>query len=402
MCSRRQPRLFRPAALSLACLALCSSCSDEPDGTALTSSRAYKGHENDSDTNNFVSVYPATLGTRLDDCQTCHQGGTFTESGKTVSKNACDFCHLIIHPSDSISEAQPTSYVQTLNAFGAAYLAAGRNKNAFWSIDGQDSDGDGAVNGEEIADLKYPGDAASKPGQPNAPRKVFTLAQLRAMPHHTEFLLCNASKQQFDNYASYTGVKVRDLLNAAGVDPDDPHITGVTVIAPDGFLKDISMSNVNNPYPAGKFFAALDTATLGPMCGFVQYPNQLPANLVDGGDIPGEQWLAVAWERDGAPMESCSLDPTSGRINGEGPLRLVVPQATPGRPDRGSQYSPTTCSDGMDFDPAKDHNAGAMVRGVVAIRINPLPAGVEDFDAKNGGWAYITNSTLIVYGYGVE
>ena len=51
---------------------------------------------------------------------------------------------------------------------------------------------------------------------------------------------------------------------------------------------------------------------------------------------------------------------------------------------------------------ATDHNAGAMVRGVIAIRIDPMPAGVEEFDYMNGGWAYINANQLIIYGYNVH
>ena len=43
-----------------------------------------------------------------------------------------------------------------------------------------------------------------------------------------------------------------------------------------------------------------------------------------------------------------------------------------------------------------------MVRGVIAIRIDPMPAGVEEFDYMNGGWAYIDAGQLIVYGHGVR
>ena len=107
-------------------------------------------------------------------------------------------------------------------------------------------------------------------------------------------------------------------------------------------------------------------------------------------------------ERDGLPMDVSTLDPTSGKINGEGPFRLVVPQSEPSKPDRGSQYSPTNCNDGNDYNDTKDHNAGDMVRGVIAIRIDPLPAGVEDFDYRNGGWAYVQNASVIVYGHGVK
>jgi len=110
----------------------------------------------------------------------------------------------------------------------------------------------------------------------------------------------------------------------------------------------------------------------------------------------------LAYARDGAPIEACNMDLSSQRINGEGPFRVIVPQSTPGSPDRGSQYSPTTCDDEWDYDDSKDHNAGAMVRGVVAIRVNPLPSGYEDFDYYNGGFAYIEDQTVIVYGHGIQ
>ena len=383
-----------------------SSCSGGGKHEEVISSRSYQGHESDLDTNNFVNVYPAALGTRLDDCQTCHKGATFTyDDGGEIQetfKNACDFCHLIIHPSTDYLEPMPTTYEETLNPYGLDYLNAGRTRAALRSIAGEDSDGDGFSSRDEIADIKYPGDPDSKPGQQTAPMKVLTMAELQALPSHTEFLLCNTSKQENDNYAAYKGVTIRDLLQAAGVDPASPEIQGVTVIAPDGFMKDFDAGDITGPFPAGLWYPGLDTATLGAECGFVQYPDVVPDGLTDGGEIPGEQWLLLAYERDGLPMEPSSLDITSGKINGEGPLRVVVPQTEPGSPDRGATYSPTTCGDGFDYDDTKDHNAGDMVRGVVAIRINPLPAGTEDFDYQNGGWAFIDEESVLVYGHGIS
>ena len=40
--------------------------------------------------------------------------------------------------------------------------------------------------------------------------------------------------------------------------------------------------------------------------------------------------------------------------------------------------------------------------GVIAIRIDPMPAGVEEFDHMNGGWAYVDAGQLILYGHGVR
>jgi hypothetical protein len=127
----------------------------------------------------------------------------------------------------------------------------------------------------------------------------------------------------------------------------------------------------------------------------------LPAGLVDGGSIPGAPWVILAYARDGAPLVPTRLDVKAGKIEGEGPLRLVVPQRRPGPPDRGSKRSPTRCGDGHDFDPQRDHNAGEMVRGVVGIRVNPLPAGYEDFDYHNGGWSFVDAGRVFVYGFGV-
>ncbi len=319
----------------------------------------------------------------------------------TVLKNACDYCHLIIHPDDSLIGTGPTSYTDTLNDFGLAYKNAGRSVAAFASIEGEDSDGDGSTNIVEINDLKYPGDATSVPGQQTAPLVTYTETELQALESHTQFLLANSHKQQFDDYVSYTGVMVKTLLTDAGLDTTDSTFQGVTVIAPDGYQKDFDASQINQAFPAGLFYAGLDTATLGTDCGFVTYPDTLPTGLTDGGEIPGEQWLMLAYQRDGMALDESYLDITTGKINGEGPFRIVVPQSDPGVPDRGSDISPTECGDAYDYDDTKDHNAGSMVRGVVAIRVNPLPDGYEDFDYQNGGWAYITNHSIILYGFGL-
>ena len=392
----------RSLAGALALALLGAGCSR--GGGEAVSSRAYRGHESDRDVTSFVRAYPGAAGSRLDDCQTCHRGGVFTASdgGRTVPKNPCDYCHLVRHPAEGFAEPMPADYRATLNAYGLAYLAGGRDRAAVRALDGADSDGDGAANGVEIAALRYPGDPASRPGQPAAPLRTYTMDQLRALPAHTDFVLVNASRQANDYYASYRGVRLRDLLIAAGVNPDDPLFEGVTAIAPDGYLKDLGAREINAPFPRAVFHGGLDSATLGAECGFVRYPAPLPAGVADGAPIPGEQWLLVGWERDGGPMDAASLDPATGRIRGEGPLRVVVPQSRPGAPDRGSGTDPLACGGAHPYEPDADHNADPMVRGVIALRVNPLPAGVEDFDHRNGGWAFVENARLVVYGFGVR
>ena len=117
--------------------------------------------------------------------------------------------------------------------------------------------------------------------------------------------------------------------------------------------------------------------------------------------IPGEVRLILAYQRDGVSLDPTRPDVAEGKIVGEGPLRIVVPQERPGRPDRGSAFSPSDCGDEFDFDADADHNAGAMVRGVIAIRIDPMPEGLEEFDYMNGGWAYVDSGQLLLYGHGI-
>jgi hypothetical protein len=376
---------------------------DEVTKAPPVSSLSYRGHENDSDSNNLVAVYPALVGTRLDDCQTCHQGGTVThDDDKTSDLSPCAYCHLIPHPDATVVSGGPATYEATLNPYGLAYKTNGRDAAALRAIASLDSDGDSYTNAAEVGALRYPGDTGSRPGQPIAPWLTLDMTEIAAITAHEQFMLMNSKKQQFDTYASYRGAKVKDLLAAAGVDLSAA--TGISIIAPDGFAQDIDLDAIDAAYPAGLYYAGLDPASFDdPAQGFVEYPPaaQLPAGLTDGGAIPGEPWLLLAYERDGAAMDRSYLDPTTGRLEGEGPYRLVVPQETPGAPDRGSSFSPTGYGDGHDYDGAKDHNAGFCVRGAVAIRVNPMPEGYEEFDWKNGGWALVEKQQIIVYGSGV-
>jgi hypothetical protein len=360
------------------------------DAGESVSSRSYKGHEDDTDSNNLVAVYPALVGTRLDDCQTCHTGRI--EDGK-LAGSSCDHCHdLVLHGSGH-------DFVETLNPFGLDYLEAGRSEEALEAIREKDSDGDGFSNHEELLAQRYPGSDASRPGQATATLVTITLEELKALPFHTQLILSNTSRQQFDDYVIYKGVKVADLFDALGVDLAGA--TGITLIAPDGYMKSLPIEYVDRVFPEPLFHAGLDVETLGPDCALATYPEAMSDGLRDGSPIPGEHRLLLGYEANGVGLDPARLDVERGKIMGDGPLRAVVPQVKPGRPDRGSMYSPSDCGDDFDYREDSDHNAGAMVRGVVAIRIDPMPAGVEEFDFMNGGWAYVDAGQLIVYGHGV-
>jgi hypothetical protein len=174
----------------------------------------------------------------------------------------------------------------------------------------------------------------------------------------------------------------------------------VTFLAPDGYAKDFSLNWIDEPFPPGIYYGGLDEGD----AAFVNYPPDelLPEGLVDGGEIRGEPWMLVAYTVNGEDLDSSYLDPFSGKLTGEGPYRSVVPQgyySQPGAPDRGSRSNPV--GDGWDYDDGKDHNAGLCVRGLVAIRVDPVPEGYEEFDWKNGGYSLVEKRHLIVYGAGI-
>jgi hypothetical protein len=360
----------------------------------IISSRAYSGHETDEDTNNFVRVYPATVGTRLDDCQTCHRAGVEDTDTERVY-NTCGYCHLLPFPDKKYTSGVPQNYEDTLNAYGQAYKNAGRTQAALRAIEQQDTDGDGYSNAEEIAEFRYPGDPSSKPEQPLAPISTLSWNDIANMPVHEQFLLMNTTRQQYDDYVLYTGIKIKDIFEATGIDLTGA--TGITVFAPDGFSKDFSLEEISSEFPRGIFYQIPEFSD--PDQNFISYPSILPERLSDQGEIPDPLWLMIAYARDGKNLDFAYYQSKTGRLEGEGPYRLVVPQKAPSRPDRGSRSN--TYDDGWDFDDTIDHNAGRCVRRMCVIRINPMPEGHEEYDWKNG-WSLIEDKTIIIYGHGVS
>jgi hypothetical protein len=366
------------------------------------SSRAYVGHETDADMNGFIRQYPGAAGTRLDDCQTCHRGGVRgTDTEREYSP--CGYCHLLTYPNPKYATGTPKTVTDTLNAYGLEYKKAGRAFEAFAAIAGLDSDGDGHRNGAEIADLRNPGDPASRPGLPQASTVSLGWEKIRKLPVHRQLMLMNTTKEPTDDYVEYQGVRVIDLLAAAKVYLTG--VTGVTVFAPDGYSIDYNLEDINSPFPKGVFYAE-PRAFEGSGRAFVKYPENLPAEVGDRKTIPTAPWLLLAYERNGRPLDPSAYEKGTGRLAGEGPYRLVKPQrdltgdpAKPGRPDR-SQKS-QTFGDGWDYVPGMEHNAGACVRGACVIRVNPMPEGYEEYDWKNG-WPLVSEKKIVIFGRGVR
>jgi len=361
-------------------------------GTATPGWSAYSSHQNDQDINNFLSIYPFTRSSKLNDCSLCHPGGNITQGGKTSSYGSCDYCHITYG-------IQPPYGQIPLNAYGTDYKNAGRTQLALHTIEAEDSDGDGYSNLDEIHALTFPGVNKDHPGLLPATTVVFAQKDIQKLPRHKQFLLYNAQKSQ-DFYATYEGPTVADLLQKVNIQSGAKQIT---VFAPDGFSKTFPIDasdpqtppnfqyDVLGPYPQGIYYAGLD---------FVDYPYRPVYH--DGSTIPDKLYMILAYKRNGDFLTPGILQPdpnTPGRLvlNGEGPFRLVNPQKVAGAPDRPSTAT-TPVGDGFDYDPNKDHNAGSSVRSVTAIRVEPLPPGTTDFAWTEGGWNLVDQKKIVIYG----
>ena len=355
---------------------------------------AYSSHQNDKDVQAFLAVYPFAKGTKLDDCSLCHPGGSITQGTKTTYYGSCDYCHI------TYGLTPPHGQVP-LNSYGQAYEDAGRNEDAIRAIEGFNSDGDGYDNLAEIRGLFYPGDANDYPGLKPAPTVVMNLERILELPSHSQFMLNNATKQLKDDYARYDGVKIKDLLQSLRM---SRKATQITVYAPDGFSKAFPIDapdpqtapnfqyDVMGPYPKGYYYGGLD---------FVNYAFDPGYPHEDGYPIPDKLYMLFGYLREGDPLDKGRLVPDPGNpgrlvLEGEGPYRLIVPQKVAGGPDRSSTNDPT--NDKWKYNSNNDHNAGASVRSIAAIKVDPLPSGTTDFRWNEGGWNLVDKGRVVIYG----
>jgi len=359
-------------------------------------------HAGESDAPNFLLAYPSKAGTKLDSCSLCHTGGSYTSSGKTTTLGSCQWCHY------KYGYDKSGDITATLNPYGKDYFAQGRNVAAFNAIETLDSDGDGFTNIVEINAVRYPGDATDDPTKVIAPFRIFTKAQLQAMPQHSQFMLMNTTKSG-DYYATYSGVVMQDLLSTAGI---TANATKITVYAADGFsvghpLQD-SPSNtgsvyapfVNGTYPPAIYYydPSADKA-LNPTTGWCDYSSPGTAGRKNGDPIVVTDGLKyiLALQADGKDLVPGYLDSTNKLASGtEGPFRTITPQKVPGPPDQAS--TATNQNVVYPYSANADHNAGFASKSATIIKVEPLPAGTTDINVLESGWNYIDQSKIVIYG----
>jgi hypothetical protein len=361
-------------------------------------------HEGERDADKFIAAYPAKAGTKLDNCNLCHRGGSYIDSkNKTVELGSCQWCH------QTYGYDGAGNIADTINAYGAAYKSAGRNTAAVSLIDSSDSDGDGYLNSAEIAVNAFPGDADDHPGLIPAPCRIYTLDQLEALGSHTQFLLMNTSRSG-DYYAEYTGVPMKDLLDDAGILNS---ATGIWVYAPDGwgqnhpleYNADLDMYHVygNEPghsyqYPPATYYYDMQAdIDQNPDFGWCDYTAPSCAGRSNGDAIPVAEGLKaiLAYKRDGAYLDPGVLT-DENKLDGEGPFRVVVPQKYVGPPDQSSKADEQAVLWPYDYN--LDHNAGSCSRSATLIKVEPLPAGTTDIDILEAGWSYVDQRKIVIYG----
>ncbi len=369
---------------------------------ASVASAAYQhAGDADKDAKFFRDVYPGRVGTKLHNCTLCHSGGVDTSGKKPVTMGSCQWCHF------KYGYNQKGDIKATLNAYGMDYLAKGRTPAALKAIEAMDSDKDGFSNIVEIQAIRYPGDQTDDPSKVVAPYRVFSKAQLQAMPQHPQFMLMNTTKSG-DYYAEYSGVVMQDLLKKAGMTASAAKIT---VYAPDGFAQghplDDTSSNagssyapfVNGTYPAATYYIDPEANTAVTSYGWCDYTSPGNAGRKHGDPItvPGGLRLILALTADGKDLVPGVLDSTNKLKSGtEGPFRVIAPQKFVGPPDQASTAAKQDVK--WPYDANADHNAGFCSKSSTIIKVEPLPAGTTDIDVLEAGWGYIDQGKIIIYG----
>jgi hypothetical protein len=352
---------------------------------------AYKGHASDDDINAVLAVYPSLRGTPADSCATCHRSGEVKDpsaGGATRLENHCGYCHAVVNR----DKRDPR---ETLNRFGLDYLAKGRSQAAVRALAAADSDLDGAPNEAELRAGTNPGDAASYPSAPLAPSRTYTAAALRALaPVLDATVLINTTKSRSgDAYNDYRGNALWAIVQAVGVSPD---ARAIDVLSADGYEYTFTFDELKKVWPQGAPVMGLGRQDLG-ACGWVSYGS---TRLAAGRPLPSVP-IMLAFEENGKPLPKASFDEATGRLVGQGPLRVVVPQFRIAPPDL-PQFADASCSEKVApqyrFHQDYDHNGGASSYGIVAIRVTPLPRGTRDIDWQSPARASLDKEEITFFG----
>ncbi|MFA6449247.1 MAG: GEGP motif-containing diheme protein [bacterium] len=352
---------------------------------------AYKTHT-EIDSGLFFKTFPNLLGTKLDGCDVCHVRTTAPppgEKGKSaVVLSSCDSCHVITDYGGEKGE--------TLNAFGRDYMKAGRDTAAFTAIAELDSDSDTLSNAAELKAGTNPGDPKSLPDMKPAPYVVFSLKDLieKGVSIKEQTIFVNVTKSKDgDSYSDMRGFLLMDALEAAGVSDS---AQSVDVISLDGYETTFSIDQLRRSYKQAVPVFGFDKETFGE-CGWVRYGSK---NLQEGVPLPDANVL-MTFEINGEAYAPAKID-ENDRLVGAGPFRLVAPQMkNPGSPDISSKATGSCVEKTPEiyrYNKSYEKNSDYCVKAVVAIRVNPMPAGTMDINWSHYAEKADSGNKIVVFG----
>jgi hypothetical protein len=352
---------------------------------------AYKGHASDDDINAVLAVYPDLKGTPADSCATCHKSGDVKDplaGGRLRHENHCGYCHALVNREKRGSK-------DTLNRYGLEYLAKGRSAQAVRALATIDSDGDGFSNDVELKKGTNPGDAASKPSLPVAPSRSYTAAQIKALTPVVDLpvFINTTENRKGDAYNDYRGNSLWATLQAVDVSET---ATAVDIVSADGYEQTFTIEEVRKSWPQGVPVMGFGQQDLG-TCGWVSYAS---ARLAAGKPLPNVPVMLV-FEENGRPLQKARLDAATGRLIGQGPVRVVTPQFAVSPPDLPRPLDPS-CREKVApeyrFHEDYEHNGGKSVHGIVAVRILPLPKGTRDIDWQSAAARWLESEEIVFFG----
>jgi hypothetical protein len=132
-------------------------------------------------------------------------------------------------------------------------------------------------------------------------------------------------------------------------------------------------------------------------CGWVSYASP---RVEAGKPLPNAPVMLV-YEENGKPLQKARLDAATGRLVGQGPVRVIAPQFTVSPPDL-PQVAAASCSEKVApayrFHEDYEHNGGKSVHAVVAVRIVPLPKGTRDIDWQSAAVRWLEGEDIVFFG----
>jgi hypothetical protein len=224
---------------------------------------------------------------------------------------------------------------------------------------------------------------------------MYTAAEIWTLsPVARETVFVNTTKSRSgDAYNEYRGNRVWQVLQAVGIaDAAD----SVDFISLDGYEKTLTLEELKKAWPQGTPVMGLGEADIGP-CGWVGYH----APGLDANRTLPAAGILFAFEENGKKLETAALDPQTGRIIGQGPLRLIVPQFRISPPDLGQRADPSCLSKvgaPYRFHEDYDHNGGKCSSALIAIRVHPLPKGTRDFAWETVREQLIAGERIVIFG----